>query len=158
MGNDVKRQDTGGSMKVLLAAALVALGWPEVAAAEQKLGAGVTLAEATSISAIVASPKDYAGKTVRIDGVATAVCQAMGCWLAVSESDKQDAPTIRLKVEDDGPIKFPMSAKGKKVSAQGTFDAIGGDAHGKEAASEHAKHDTKASAEYQIAATGAVIR
>jgi hypothetical protein len=143
-------------MKVLLAAALVAFALP--AAAEEKLGAGVTLADATPISAIVASPKDYAGKTVRIDGVATAVCQAMGCWLAVSESDKKDAPTIRLKVDDNGPIKFPMSAKGKKVSAQGTFDAIGGDAHGKEAAGEHAKHDAKASADYQIAATGAVIR
>jgi hypothetical protein len=144
-------------MKVLLAAAL-ALALPAAAAAEEKLGAGVTLNEATPISKIVASPKDYAGKTVRIDGVATAVCQAMGCWLAVAESDKKDAPTIRLKVDDDGPIKFPMSAKGKKVSAQGTFAAIGGDAHGKEAASEHAKHDTKASTEYQIAATGAVIR
>jgi hypothetical protein len=145
-------------MKVLLAAALVAFALPAGAAAEEKLGAGVTLTQATPISAIVASPKDYAGKTIRIDGVATAVCQAMGCWLAVSESDKKDAPTIRLKVDDNGPIKFPMSAKGKKVSAQGTFDAIGGDAHGKEAASEHAKHDAKASTDYQIAATGAVIR
>lgn len=144
-------------MKVLLAAALVAaLAVP--AAAEEKLGAGVTLNDATPIGAIVASPKDYAGKTVRIDGVATAVCQAMGCWLAVSESDKTGAPTIRLKVEDNGPIKFPMSAKGKKVSAQGTFEAIGADAHGKEAASEHAKADAKASTDYQIAATGAVIR
>jgi hypothetical protein len=145
-------------MKVLFAAALVAFALPAVTAAEEKLGAGVTLTEATPISAIIAAPKDYAGKTVRIDGVATAVCQAMGCWLAVSESDKKDAPTIRLKVDDNGPIKFPMSAKGKNVSAQGTFAAIGGDAHGKEAASEHAKHDAKASTEYQIAATGAVIR
>lgn len=144
-------------MKVLLAAVL-AVALPAAAAAEEKLGAGVTLDDATPISKIIASPKDYAGKTVRIDGVATAVCQAMGCWLAVSESDKKDAPTIRLKVDDNGPIKFPMSAKGKKVSAQGTFEAVGGDAHGKDAAAEHAKHDAKASAEYQIAATGAVIK
>jgi len=87
------------------------------------------------------------------------VCEAMGCWMAVAESDKQDAPTVRLKVEHEGAIKFPMSAKGKNVSAQGTFTAIGsGDEHGKEAAAEHAKHDAKASTEYQIAATGAVIR
>ena len=144
-------------MKVLLAAAL-ALALPATAAAEEKLGAGVTLNEATPISKIIASPKDFAGKTVRIDGVATAVCEAMGCWMAVAESDKKDAPTIRLKVDDNGPIKFPMSAKGRKVSAQGTFAPIGGDAHGKEAASAHAKHDARASADYQIAATGAVIR
>ena len=144
-------------MKVVLAAAL-ALALPVAAAAEEKLGAGVTLNEATPIRKIIASPKDYSGKTVRIDGVATAVCQAEGCWLAVAESDKANAPTIRLKVDDGGPIRFPMSAKGKKVSAQGTFQAIGTDAHGKDAAGEHAKHNPKASQEYQIAATGAVIK
>ena len=125
---------------------------------ETKLGAGVTLTEATPIASIVKSPQDFVGKTVRVDGVATAVCQAMGCWLAVADSDKPDAPTVRLKVDDDGPIKFPMSAKGKQVSAQGVFNAIGGDAHGQEAASEHAKHDAKASTSYQIAATGALIK
>jgi hypothetical protein len=106
----------------------------------------------------VKAPKDYVGKTVRVDGVATAVCQMMGCWLAVSESDKPDAPTVRLKVDDEGPIKFPMSAKGKRVSAQGTFVAIGDDAHGQEAASEHGKADANASTAYQIAATGALIK
>ena len=146
-------------MKVLLAAALaVALPVAAATAADETLGAGVTLNDATPISKIVASPKDYAGKTVRIDGVATAVCEAMGCWLAVAENDKKDAPTIRLKVDDNGPIKFPMSAKGKKVSAQGTFEAIGGDEHGNSAASEHASQDPKASRDYQIKATGALIK
>lgn len=139
---------------VMMAIAL-ALG---AVADETKIGAGVTLTEATPIAAIVKSPQDYVGKTVRVDGVATAVCQAMGCWMAVAESDKADAPTVRLKVDDEGPIKFPMSAKGKRVSAQGTFIAIGDDAHGQEAASEHGKADAKASKTYQIAATGALIK
>jgi hypothetical protein len=139
---------------VMMAIAL-ALG---AVADETKLGAGVTLTEATPIASIVKSPQDYVGKTVRVDGVATAVCQAMGCWMAVAESDKADAPTVRLKVDDEGPIKFPMSAKGKRVSAQGTFTAIGDDAHGQEAASEHGKADAKASKTYQIAATGALIK
>ena len=147
-------------MKVLLAAVL-ALSLPAAVVCEEdtKIGAGVTVTEATPIAALVKTPKDYAGKIVRIDGVATAVCEAMGCWMAVAENDKKDAPTVRLKVEHEGAIVFPMSAKGKKVSAQGTFAAIGGaDEHGKEAASEHAKHDAKASTEYQITATGAIIR
>jgi hypothetical protein len=145
-------------MKVLLAA-LLAVSLPAAPVEETKIGAGVTVVQATPISAIVASPKDYAGKIVRVDGIATAVCEAMGCWMAVAESDRKDAPTVRLKVEHEGAIRFPMSAKGKKVSAQGTFTAIGAaDAHGKDAAAEHARHDAKASAEYQITATGAVIR
>jgi hypothetical protein len=125
---------------------------------ETKIGAGVTLADATPIASIVKTPQDYVGKVVRVDGVATAVCEAMGCWMAVADSDKAGAPTVRLKVDDDGAIKFPMSAKGRLVSAQGTFTAIGDDAHGKEAASEHAERDAQASKTYQIAATGAVIK
>ena len=146
-------------MKVLLAAVL-ALSVPGgLLSDDTTVGAGVKLEHATSIAAIVKAPKNYVGKTVRIDGVATAVCQEMGCWMAVAESDKKDAPVLRLKVEHDGAIVFPMSAKGKKVSAEGVFESIGGDdAHGKEAAHEHAMEDAKASAQYQIKATGAVIR
>jgi hypothetical protein len=145
-------------MKVLIAAVL-ALSVPGGLLSDETIGAGVKLKDATPIAAIVKAPKDYVGKTVRIDGVATAVCQEMGCWMAVAESDAKDAPVLRLKVEHEGAIKFPMSAKGKKVSAEGVFQAIGGDdAHGKEAAHEHAKTDAKASTQFQITATGAVIR
>jgi hypothetical protein len=146
-------------MKVLLAAVL-ALALPAaVVGQDKKIGAGVTLTEATPIDALIRTPQDYVGKNVRIDGVATAVCASMGCWMAVAESDKKDAPTVRLKVEHEGAIVFPMSAKGKKVSAEGRFEAIGkGDEHANEAASEHAQHDKTASRQYQITATGAVIR
>jgi hypothetical protein len=147
-------------MKTLFAAVL-ALGLSAAAAPadETKLGAGVTLKDATPIPFIVKSPKDYVGKTVRIDGLATAVCEEMGCWMAVADSAKKDAPTIRLKVEHAGAIVFPMSAKGKHVSAEGTFEAIGGaDEHAREASQEHAKQDPKASTAYQIKATGAIIK
>src|SRR6188474_3223199 len=138
-------------MKMMVIAALaLAMGG---VVAEEKIGAGVKLNEATPIAAVVKAPKDFVGKTIRVDGVATAVCEEMGCWLAVSESDKAGAPTVRLKVEHDGAIVFPMSAKGKQVSAQGTFEAIGGnDEHGASAASEHASQDPKASKDYQIKA------
>jgi hypothetical protein len=142
----------------MTAAVLMTIALTMGVGAEEKLGAGVTLTEATPIAAIVKSPQDYAGKTVRVDGIATAVCAAEGCWMAVADSDKEGAPTVRLKVDDGGPIRFPMSAKGKRVSAQGTFQAIGGDTHGHSAASEHAAHDAKASKTYQIAATGALIK
>ena len=145
-------------MKALVVTMLV-LAAAGVAAQDTTLGAGVTLKEATPIAAIVKAPKDYVGKTVRIDGVATAVCEAMGCWMAVADSDQKDAPTIRLQVEDGGAIVFPMSAKGKKVSAEGTFQAIGGtDEHAKDAAGEHAKQDKNASVHYQIKATGALVK
>jgi hypothetical protein len=130
-------------------------------AAEEKFGTGVTLDTATPIADVVRNPEAFVGKTIRIDGTATAVCAHMGCWMAVSETDKADSATVRLKVED-GVIVFPVSAKGKAVSAQGTFERIkADDAEGKEAASEHAKHQAKpetATAKYQLKATGAVVK
>lgn len=129
--------------------------------AEEKFGTGVSLESATPIADVVKNPEAFVGKTIRIDGTATAVCAHMGCWMAVSETDKADSPTVRLKVED-GVIVFPVSAKGKAVSAQGTFERIkADDAEGKEAASEHAKHTAKpeaATAKYQLKATGAIVR
>lgn len=138
-----------------VAAATVAL------AAQDRLGGGVQIDQPTPIADIVRNPEAYVGMTIRIDGTATAVCAHMGCWMAVSASDAADAPTVRLKVED-GVIVFPVSAKGKAVSAQGTFERItADDAEGNEAASEHAKHQAKpeaATAKYQLKATGALIR
>ena len=140
---------------ILVAAAAVSMAFT---VSDEKLGTGVSLKETTAIADVVKNPEAYVGKTIRIDGTATAVCQHMGCWMAVSESDKADAPTVRLKVED-GVIVFPVSAKGKSVSAQGTFERIAAnDAEGKEAASEHAKHQAKATATYQLKATGAIIK
>src|SRR5688572_9270609 len=105
---------SGGRMKELFAAAVLALGTVALAAEDTKLGAGVTLKESTPIKALIETPADYVGKTIRVDGVATAVCENMGCWMAVAaddEKDAKDAKTVRLKVED-GVFVFPVSAKG----------------------------------------------
>ena len=145
-------------MKALLGAGIVAFALVTVAADEQKLGTGVSLEEATPIKALIDTPATYVGKTIRVDGVATAVCEEMGCWMAVAASDAPTGPTVRLKVED-GAIKFPVSAKGKQVSAEGVFEEIGAkDEHANEAAGEHGKHDPAASKKYQIKATGAIIK
>lgn len=142
-------------MKALIVAAVVA-AVVGVGAQETKLGAGVTLKDSTPIAALAATPADFVGKTVRIDGVATAVCTEMGCWMAVAPEGDTTGTTVRLKVED-GVIVFPVSAKGKKVSAEGVFEKVAaGDAQ--EAAGEHAKQDPKASQDYQIKTTGAIIR
>ena len=145
-------------MKTLFIAAVVCAA-VAVPAEDTKLGAGVSIKDATPIASLIARPQEFVGKTVRIEGVATAVCQEMGCWLAVAPEDKTDGATVRLKVEHDAGIVFPLSAKGKHVSAEGVFEQVGAkDAEGAEAAGEHAKADPKASAKYQVKATGAVIK
>jgi hypothetical protein len=140
---------------VVVAAALLALA--VAPAGETKLGAGVSIKESTPIKALLDKPQDFVGKTVRVDGVATEICQHMGCWMAVAPEGSTSGGTVRLKVED-GVIVFPASAKGRKVSAEGVFEVVGKDEESKEAAGEHAKKDTKAQKEYQLKATGAVIQ
>ena len=142
-------------MKALIGAAVVALATVSVVAQETKLGAGVTIKDATPSAALVNPPDQVVGKKVRVDGIGTAVCEMMGCWIAIAENDAADAKTVRVKV-DDGVITIPVTAKGKKVSAEGTFEPVA-DEHGQEAAGEHAKHDAKASKSYQLKGTGVVI-
>ncbi len=143
-------------MKVLVLLLSAVFMAPSVAS-ETTLGKGVTLTSATSIKAIADAPADYVGKTLRVDGVATAVCSHMGCWMAVAPEGDSSGATIRLKV-DDGVIVFPVTAKGKHVSAEGVFEVVGGTGDSKDAASEHAHVDKKASQQYQLKATGAVIK
>jgi len=143
-------------MKTSLAIGLLALVAP-LSAGETRLGTGVNLKDATAVKALVEQPAAYVGKTLRVDGVATAVCTSMGCWMSVAAEGDEKGATVRIKVED-GVIVIPVTAKGRKVSAEGVFEEVGASAEAKEAAGEHAKHDAKASQTYQLKATGAVIQ
>jgi hypothetical protein len=140
-------------------AVAVAVCAASVAAAE-KYGAGVSLTETTPIERILQNPASFEGKTVRVDGRVTAVCEHMGCWMALAPvNGPESSPTLMIKV-DDGVIVFPVSAKGRRVTAQGVIQKVGGDAEGQSAAAEHAKQTGKAApaaASWQLKASGAEI-
>lgn len=127
---------------------------------DERFGKGVTLTEATPLKALFDTPEKFVGKTVRIDGVVTAVCQEMGCWMALGDSAKAEN-TVRLKVSHDGKIVFPISAKGKMASAQGVFEKVSAtDKESKEVIKEQAEvmKVSEFSKTYQINVTGAVIK
>lgn len=131
------------------------------AATDEKLGAGVTLKDATAIQDLYATPEKFVGKSVRIDGVVNAVCTEMGCWMALAPADTP-TQTVRFKVDHGTAIVFPISAKGKQASAEGVFERIAaGDHEGNEAAREQTAEQPTASkfgTMYQIKASGAVIK
>lgn len=130
------------------------------AAGDEKFGKGVSLTEATSIKALYETPDKFVGKTIRIDGVVTAVCEEMGCWMALGES-AQAQNTVRLKVDHGAGIVFPIAAKGKAASAEGVFEKIAdGDKEAKEAAAEQAAQTKGADfgKKYHLKATGAIIK
>ena len=149
----------GRIVRSVMPVVLVAMAFGVGLGAETKFGAGVTLAKATPISELYASPEKFVGKTVRVDGVVTAVCTEMGCWLAIGAADNPDQ-AVRFQAEHDGKIVFPISLKGQKASAEGVFVKIGaGDHEAKEAAGEHAHSQPKAAefgSRYQFQVTGAV--
>lgn len=105
---------------VALALAVLVAG---LQAAETKYGAGVKLTQATSLKELFDSPQKFVGKTVRIDGVVTSVCDEMGCWLAIGEAANSEH-TVRFQAEHDGAIVFPLTMKGKPASAEGVFTEV----------------------------------
>lgn len=98
-------------------------------------GDGVTLKRAVPIAALLAKPEAHAGKAVRVDGVVARVCEAMGCWIEIT--DPALGRGIRFKA-NDGVIVFPKDAPGRTVSAQGTFEEIA-TSPVREAHGEHAR-------------------
>ncbi len=130
----------------------------------EKLGREISLTEKTKISAITSNPEEFLGKTVLVEGEVLEVCPAAGCWMELKSDDGQGK--IKIKVRD-GDIVFPMSAKGKNATVEGTVYKI---ELTKEEAVEYYKHLAEESGKefdpatvtgpvtiYQIKGLGAVI-
>lgn len=83
-------------------------------------GAGLTQAEATTVSALHEDAEALEGKLVRVDGTVADVCPRRGCWIEVVDAG---GASIRVKV-NDGDIVFPLSAKGKHIAVEGTLEKI----------------------------------
>ncbi len=120
-------------------------------------GKGVTLEKATGIDQLLADPQPWVGKTVRVDGVVTGVCEQRGCWMQVS--NPETGKGIRIKVED-GVIVFPLTATGHRAAAEGVLEVVHVSPEAKEKAAaeghtcaEHAEGEVT----YLIRGTGAVI-
>jgi hypothetical protein len=131
------------------------------AAAPATYGKGVTLAAVTPLDRVLKQPAQFEGKTVRVEGVVTAVCTEMGCWMALGAKDAAGVPTMMIKVED-GVIVFPLTAKGHKAAAQGVVQRVkADDREANEAAREKAHADgaakTASTDTWLIKATGAIV-
>jgi hypothetical protein len=98
-----------------LAAALAASAPFGAAAAPVTVGAAVDVAAATPIADILATPADWEGKTVRVEGDVTSVCTFKGCWMDVADAAGH---SLRVKVED-GVVVFPADSVGKPAVVQG---------------------------------------
>jgi hypothetical protein len=102
----------------LFLAALAAAGL--LTAADQKLGKPLSLKEPMPVAAVLAHADEYVGKTVQIKGKIVDVCEMMGCWMDLADSDGKK---IHVKVED-GVIVFPKDSPGKNAVAEGKLAKV----------------------------------
>ena len=147
--------------KIILAVSILLVSLPLFA---DTYGEPLSDNDPVKLSALLASPDDYVGQTIKVKGKVTDVCEMMGCWMIIAGDDESES--IRFKVED-GVIVIPTEAKGKKAVAEGTFAKI---EMTKEEAIEKAKHHAEEkgmefdpskvkgpTVTYQLNGTGAVI-
>ncbi len=78
-------------------------------------GAPITNAELTSLDAIAGDPAKFANKTVKTEGVVTAVCQEMGCWMEIGDQSK----LAHIKMAGHS-FFVPKNASGRHAIVEGT--------------------------------------
>ena len=108
-------------VSLVVAAAVLAAGVS--AQQEEKFGAGITLQTATPLAALYENPQKFVGQTVRIDGIVTAVCEEMGCWMALGH-DATGEQTVRFKVDHGASIVFPVPGSPVTRSGWPTKSAV----------------------------------
>ncbi|MBI1895293.1 MAG: DUF4920 domain-containing protein [Acidobacteria bacterium] len=145
-----------------VASLLLAIMMP---AAELKLGKPLAGKEALSVSAVLAKPEPYTGRTLQVKGRVTEVCQRMGCWMSLV--DPVTNQSLRIQV-NDGEIRFPRDAPGKMAIAEGKLMKL---ELSRRQAADRARHEAeeqgrtfdpaavkKGAVLYHIQATGAVLQ
>jgi len=147
-------------MRTLLLSALIACS---LQAGELTIGQPLKAKRTVALSDLAAKPNAYVGKTFRVKGQITQVCQVMGCWVMLSDGK---GAMMRIQMEE-GKVAFPKDAAGRQVIAEGKLAKY---ELSKEDAIATAKHEAEDSGRpfhpeavkgsvvvYQIEGTGAVV-
>ena len=74
-----------------------------------------------SIKDLISNKDVFINKKVKIRGLIKEVCPMRGCWL--EGTDENGIDKLRIKVTD-GDIVFPLSARGRKIEAEGLFSIL----------------------------------
>ncbi len=111
---------------------------------QKKFGAAITEQSTVALDALLREPTKYQAKTIRTEGMVSAVCKAMGCWMEIAD------PNGQAHIKMAGHSFFvPKDASGHRAVVQGTVLKPSNDE-----CSEEAKAQTGAVAKIEIEATG----
>ena len=81
-----------------------------------KFGAPLGDSPKVALADLVKDPAAWAGKTVRTEGVVSAVCQEKGCWMVLKSGEK----SVRVRFKDYG-FFVPKDSAGATAVLEGVF-------------------------------------
>jgi len=81
---------------------------------QKKFGSPVTETKATTLTDLVKEPGKFADQTVRTEGVVSAVCKSMGCWMEITDTSGQ----AHIKMAGHS-FFVPREASGHRAVVQG---------------------------------------
>lgn len=94
--------------------------------AQKKFGTAITESNNTSVASMLSNPSQYSAKTVRTEGVVSAVCQSMGCWMEITDESSGQA---HIKMAGHS-FFIPKDASGHRAVVQGRLLSAAGPACG----------------------------
>lgn len=86
--------------------------------AVEKLGVRLVMSEQTSVADLLAHPKKYEGKTVRVAGEVEDFCHHRRAWFAISADDGEGM----IRVFAVPKFRAPADCKGKHAVAEGKVE------------------------------------
>lgn len=85
-----------------------------------KRGAAISNAKPTPLADVIANPDSYKDKTVVVEGVISANCTEMGCWMQIAPAaDAKQSVRVTFK---DYAFFIPKDSKGMKARAEGVVN------------------------------------
>ena len=102
-------------LTVVIAAVLSAAQALAYQGSGKHLGADFTDAKAVPLADVLADVNAYAGKTIKIEGKVKDVCQNKGCWLVVTDGERE----MRVTFKDYG-FFVPKDSADREVILEGT--------------------------------------
>lgn len=83
-----------------------------------KRGEAIGKSKKVSLAKVIANPNEYAGKTVRIEGVVVRSCKMEGCWAEIAPT--AEGKSVRVKMKDHA-FFIPLQSAGAFAKAEGVF-------------------------------------
>ena len=99
--------------------ASLALAW-SASAEPVSVGAAITVKKPVKITKLARRPEKFLGKTIRIEGTASAVCQGKGCWVEVRDAS---GATFLAKSLDES-VLLPKDCAGRSIVVQGVVTKL----------------------------------